>query len=290
MSGDLADRPWVELFPQRAVRAVSGEPAVLIELVPAPGVPPFIVQAMLFQRIPGFLAWEWCKVTHGHGQSLLMRPLRDRSRSVGIALAAVLAIVGIVALGALISLLPRTGLDCPEPGARVMLDPGHGGDDPGAINEAAGLVERELVLDIARRTEALLEEAGLFGGAHPHRQRHRLRQHPTRRDSQRLPRLRLRLDPPQQLRRTGAELRQDVLGDRGEGRRLRIRHAGGARLPAATGDRPGRLRSRGAGERRATHGAHAGGAGRAGLSLQSGGGGAARRPWLASDARRLPRR
>jgi hypothetical protein len=41
-----------------------------------------------------------------------------------------------------------------------MLDPGHGGDDPGAINEAAGLVERELVLDIARRTEALLAEAG----------------------------------------------------------------------------------------------------------------------------------
>ena len=89
-----------------------------------------------------------------------MRPLRHRSRSVGIGLAAVVAIVGIVGLGALISLLPRTGLDCPEPGARVMLDPGHGGDDPGAINEAAGLVERELVLDIARRTEALLEEAG----------------------------------------------------------------------------------------------------------------------------------
>ena len=41
-----------------------------------------------------------------------------------------------------------------------MLDPGHGGDDPGAINDAAGLVERELVLDIARRTKARLEEAG----------------------------------------------------------------------------------------------------------------------------------
>src|SRR5215203_6429002 len=89
-----------------------------------------------------------------------MQPRRDRSRSAGIALAAVVAIGAIVGLGALISLLPRTGLDCPEPGARVMLDPGHGGDDPGAINEAAGLVERELVLDIARRTEALLEEAG----------------------------------------------------------------------------------------------------------------------------------
>ena len=59
MNGDLADRPWVEIFPQRAVRATSGEPAVLVELVPAPGVPPFIVQSMLFQRLPGFLAWEW---------------------------------------------------------------------------------------------------------------------------------------------------------------------------------------------------------------------------------------
>src|SRR5215217_1101226 len=89
-----------------------------------------------------------------------MQPLRDRSRPVGIALAGVVAIVGIVGLGALISLLPMTGLYCPEPGARVMLDPGHGGDDPGAINEAAGLVEREVVLDIARRTESQLEEAG----------------------------------------------------------------------------------------------------------------------------------
>ncbi len=86
--------------------------------------------------------------------------LRGRPRSLGIALAGVVAIVVIVGLGGLISLLPRTGLHCPEPGARVMLDPGHGGDDPGAINEAAGLVERELVLDIARRTEALVEEAG----------------------------------------------------------------------------------------------------------------------------------
>src|SRR5919112_6732445 len=88
-----------------------------------------------------------------------MRPIRDRSRSVGFAFAGV-SIVALVVLGGLLSLLPRTGLHCPEPGARVMLDPGHGGDDPGAINDAVGLVERELVLDIARRTEALLEEAG----------------------------------------------------------------------------------------------------------------------------------
>src|SRR5215212_3949803 len=89
-----------------------------------------------------------------------MRALRNRPRSVGIALASAVAIITIVVLGGLLSLLPRTGLDCPQPGARVMLDPGHGGDDPGAINDAAGLVERDLVLDIARRTKARLEEAG----------------------------------------------------------------------------------------------------------------------------------
>jgi N-acetylmuramoyl-L-alanine amidase len=89
-----------------------------------------------------------------------MRPRRDRPRSVGIALAGAVAIITIVVLGGLLSLLPQTGLDCPQPGARVMLDPGHGGDDPGATNDAAGLVERELVLDIARRTKARLEEAG----------------------------------------------------------------------------------------------------------------------------------
>jgi hypothetical protein len=59
MSGEMADRSWAELFPERTVRAISGEPAVLIELVPAPGVRPFILQEMLFQRMPGFLAWEW---------------------------------------------------------------------------------------------------------------------------------------------------------------------------------------------------------------------------------------
>jgi hypothetical protein len=59
MSGEMADRAWAELFPERTVRAVSGGPAVLIELAPAPGVRPFILQEMLFQRMLGFLAWEW---------------------------------------------------------------------------------------------------------------------------------------------------------------------------------------------------------------------------------------
>ena len=59
MSGEMADRPWAELFPERVVRAVPEEPVVLIELMPAPGVRPFLLQEMLFQRMPGFLAWEW---------------------------------------------------------------------------------------------------------------------------------------------------------------------------------------------------------------------------------------
>lgn len=63
-------------------------------------------------------------------------------------------------LGGLVSLLPKSGLQCPLPRAWVVLDPGHGGDDPGAINEAAGLVERDLTLDIARRAATMLEDDG----------------------------------------------------------------------------------------------------------------------------------
>jgi N-acetylmuramoyl-L-alanine amidase len=39
---------------------------------------------------------------------------------------------------------------------RVLLDPGHGGNEAGAVGPS-GLVEKELNLDIARRTAALLE-------------------------------------------------------------------------------------------------------------------------------------
>ena len=59
MSGEMADRAWAELFPERSIRAVPEEPALLIELTPAPGVRPYLLQEMLFQRMPGFLAWEW---------------------------------------------------------------------------------------------------------------------------------------------------------------------------------------------------------------------------------------
>lgn len=44
-------------------------------------------------------------------------------------------------------------------GAHVVIDPGHGGDETGAVGPS-GLVEAELNLDVALRTEALLKELG----------------------------------------------------------------------------------------------------------------------------------
>lgn len=46
----------------------------------------------------------------------------------------------------------------PLAGRTIMLDPGHGGSDPGAI--ANGMVEKDLVLDISKRAQKLLEDAG----------------------------------------------------------------------------------------------------------------------------------
>ncbi len=43
--------------------------------------------------------------------------------------------------------------------ARIVIDPGHGGHDPGA--QGKGLNEAELTLDVALRLEKLLEDEGL---------------------------------------------------------------------------------------------------------------------------------
>jgi N-acetylmuramoyl-L-alanine amidase len=43
--------------------------------------------------------------------------------------------------------------------ARIVIDPGHGGHDPGA--KARGIAEADLVLDVALRLEALLKAAGV---------------------------------------------------------------------------------------------------------------------------------
>jgi N-acetylmuramoyl-L-alanine amidase len=43
---------------------------------------------------------------------------------------------------------------------RIVVDAGHGGKDSGARNDAYGLLEKNLTLDVARRLKALLERAG----------------------------------------------------------------------------------------------------------------------------------
>lgn len=43
---------------------------------------------------------------------------------------------------------------------RIVLDPGHGGEDSGARNDAYGLKEKDLTLDVAQRLARLLRAAG----------------------------------------------------------------------------------------------------------------------------------
>lgn len=43
---------------------------------------------------------------------------------------------------------------------KIMLDPGHGGEDPGAVSDYSGIKEKDLNLDIAFKVKALLEEYG----------------------------------------------------------------------------------------------------------------------------------
>ena len=52
----------------------------------------------------------------------------------------------------------------PEHPLRVMLDPGHGGEDSGAVSARPAIEEKDLVLDLALRIGKLLEEAGLVVG------------------------------------------------------------------------------------------------------------------------------
>ena len=52
---------------------------------------------------------------------------------------------------------PHYDVACPTGSADIVLDPGHGGADPGAVNEAYNLYERDLNLEIALSTAAILE-------------------------------------------------------------------------------------------------------------------------------------
>jgi N-acetylmuramoyl-L-alanine amidase len=87
----------------------------------------------------------------------MRRPTRRRS----IALVAIAVAAALLLLGLALAMLTRNRVPCPTGSATVVLDPGHGGEDPGAVNEAAGLVEKELTLEIARETARLLRDRGL---------------------------------------------------------------------------------------------------------------------------------
>ncbi len=53
---------------------------------------------------------------------------------------------------------PHYDVTCPTGSADIVLDPGHGGSDPGAVNEDFHLFERDLNLEIARVTAAILRD------------------------------------------------------------------------------------------------------------------------------------
>jgi N-acetylmuramoyl-L-alanine amidase len=56
---------------------------------------------------------------------------------------------------------PVPGVTCPTGSAQVVLDPGHGGSDIGAVNQSYGLREKDVTLDVANRAAALL--SGAYG-------------------------------------------------------------------------------------------------------------------------------
>ncbi len=70
---------------------------------------------------------------------------------------AALLVAGVLAAGTFVS-----GAEAQEIGCTgdVVLDAGHGGSDPGAVNSRYGLKEKVQTLDVARRLEVLLEADG----------------------------------------------------------------------------------------------------------------------------------
>lgn len=53
--------------------------------------------------------------------------------------------------------------------ARVVIDAGHGGRDPGAVGRVLGLFEKDVVLDIALGIEQMAKESGAFEAILPRR-------------------------------------------------------------------------------------------------------------------------
>lgn len=74
------------------------------------------------------------------------------------AVASILAAIGIAIAPASAEHGPSYDAACPTGSAQVVLDPGHGGPDPGALNATYGLQEQALTLEIAEQTAALLRE------------------------------------------------------------------------------------------------------------------------------------
>src|SRR5437899_5432567 len=54
---------------------------------------------------------------------------------------------------------PAKNSAAPKPFAVVVLDPGHGGQDSGAM--CGGVMEKDLTLDVARRIDRLLDAEGV---------------------------------------------------------------------------------------------------------------------------------
>jgi len=53
-------------------------------------------------------------------------------------------------------LTPQVFTDIPDL-KTIVIDPGHGGKNPGCINKSLGMVEKDMTLDLARRLQRLLE-------------------------------------------------------------------------------------------------------------------------------------
>ena len=70
-------------------------------------------------------------------------------------------ISGVLVAG-LLSALASPGAGAQEAGCRgqVVIDPGHGGSDSGAVNKTYGLTEKAQNLDVAKRLKTLLEADG----------------------------------------------------------------------------------------------------------------------------------
>jgi N-acetylmuramoyl-L-alanine amidase len=91
----------------------------------------------------------------------------QRHRETGRSILAWLGLLLMAASFIWLQLLPRTATFPPitqkganeEPFAVVVIDPGHGGLDSGTMK--AGMREKDLTLDVARRAERLLESRGL---------------------------------------------------------------------------------------------------------------------------------